>query len=126
MKIPGHVCGLGKVQHADFAMASGEMSRAEFTQFLTDAIAAMAAHLRDGAIVAMCMDWRHLLLPVDAPWLAAFRSELKAFPSGRYDDQADSFSQFVNYQLRHWKWVMTEYGRGGRARKLIRCQKRPW
>lgn len=36
------------------------MSKAEFTQFLTDAIAAMKAYLRDGAILALCMDWRHL------------------------------------------------------------------
>lgn len=34
--VSGHVCGLGKVQHAEFAMASGEMSRAEFTTFLGD------------------------------------------------------------------------------------------
>ena len=51
----------------------------------------------------------NLLLPVDAPWLAAFRSELKAFPNGRHDDQADSFSQFVSYQLRKWTWILTEY-----------------
>ncbi|WP_421849388.1 phage terminase large subunit [Novosphingobium sp.] len=68
----------------------------------------------------------HLLLPVDAPWLAAFRSELKAFPSGRYDDQADSFSQFVNYQLRNWKWLLTEYGKSGRARRIVRNRRRPW
>ena len=32
--IDGHVCGLGAVKHRDFAMASGEMSQAEFTGFL--------------------------------------------------------------------------------------------
>lgn len=68
----------------------------------------------------------HLLLPAEAPWLAAFRSELKAFPSGRHDDQADSFSQFVNYQLRNWKWLLTEYGRNGRAQRIVRHRKRPW
>ena len=36
--VSGHVCGLGKVQHAEFAMASGEMSKAEFTTFLGEAI----------------------------------------------------------------------------------------
>src|SRR6195256_4550725 len=32
--IPGHVGGLGSIQHREFAMASGEMSQAEFTAFL--------------------------------------------------------------------------------------------
>ena len=57
--VTGHVCGLGKVQHAEFAMASGEMSRAEFTGFLTEAIARLTDHLRDGALLDLCMDWRH-------------------------------------------------------------------
>ena len=34
VKIEGHVSGLGKVKHREFAMASGEMSEAEFTGFL--------------------------------------------------------------------------------------------
>ncbi len=33
--IDGHVCGLGRIRHADFAMGCGEMSAAEFTGFLT-------------------------------------------------------------------------------------------
>ncbi len=58
--VSGHVCGLGKVQHADFAMASGEMTGPEFTLFLSDAIKQLAANLRDGAVLDLCMDWRHL------------------------------------------------------------------
>lgn len=57
--VNGHVCGLGKVQHAEFAMASGEMSRPEFTAFLTSQIAQHAACLKDGAVLDLCMDWRH-------------------------------------------------------------------
>ena len=57
--VSGHVCGLGKVQHAEFAMASGEMSKNEFTAFLTDAIGKMTPHLREGAVLDLCMDWRH-------------------------------------------------------------------
>ena len=33
--VNGHVCGLGKVKHAEFAKASGEMNEAEFEGFLT-------------------------------------------------------------------------------------------
>ena len=69
---------------------------------------------------------RNLLLPVDASWLADFRSELKAFPNGRHDDQADSFSQFVGYQLRKWAWILTEYTPDGRLKRHVRREKRPW
>jgi DNA modification methylase len=58
--ITGHVSGLGKVQHAEFAQASGEMSRDEFTAFLTQFLAAMLPHVVDGGVVDLCMDWRHL------------------------------------------------------------------
>jgi hypothetical protein len=42
VKIDGNVSGLGAVQHGEFAMASGEMSEAEFTAFLTRACAQLA------------------------------------------------------------------------------------
>lgn len=58
--IDGHVSGLGKVKHAEFAMASGEMSEAEFTTFLQQSLGAMAQVSRDGAIAFVCMDWRHM------------------------------------------------------------------
>jgi DNA modification methylase len=58
--VSGHVCGLGKVQHGEFAMASGEMSKAEFTTFLGNAIKQLTANVRDGAVLDLCMDWRHL------------------------------------------------------------------
>ena len=58
--VSGHVCGLGKIQHAEFAMASGEMSRSEFTAFLGDAVRQMTGNVRDGAVLDLCMDWRHL------------------------------------------------------------------
>jgi DNA modification methylase len=58
--VSGHVCGLGKVQHAEFAMASGEMDRPAFTSFLTSFLSNMAAHLADGAVGDICIDWRHL------------------------------------------------------------------
>jgi DNA modification methylase len=58
--IDGHVSGLGKVKHREFAMASGEMTRAEFTRFLEDAFEAMADHSVEGSIHFICMDWRHM------------------------------------------------------------------
>ena len=58
--IDGNVCGLGSVKHREFAFASGEMSRSQFTTFLTDTLGNMARHMRDGAIAFVCMDWRHM------------------------------------------------------------------
>jgi 16S rRNA G966 N2-methylase RsmD len=58
--IQGHVSGLGQTQHREFAMASGEMSRQEFTAFLTSACRNLADYSCDGAIHYLCMDWRHM------------------------------------------------------------------
>ena len=58
--ISGHVSGLGKVQHAEFAMASGEMSAAEFTVFLSNIFTLLAQYSIDGSIHYHCMDWRHI------------------------------------------------------------------
>jgi DNA modification methylase len=58
--IAGHVSGLGKIQHREFAMASGEMSDAEFTAFLKTVFEQLAAHSMDGAIHFQCIDWRHI------------------------------------------------------------------
>src|SRR5436190_10684283 len=55
----GNVSGLGKVRHEEFAMASGEMSEAEFTAFLSTFLGRAKAHSRDGAILFVFMDWRH-------------------------------------------------------------------
>lgn len=60
LPIPGHVSGLGRIQHPDFAMAAGEMSGGEFTAFLETAFRHHAHHSFDGAIHFVFMDWRHL------------------------------------------------------------------
>ena len=58
--IDGHVCGLGRVRHREFAMGAGEMSEGAFTAFLTETLGAAARTCRDGAIAFVCMDWRHM------------------------------------------------------------------
>jgi DNA modification methylase len=60
LRIPGHVSGLGRKRHGNFAEASGEMSVVEFTAFLRVSLEAMEQACRNGAIVYTCMDWRHL------------------------------------------------------------------
>ena len=58
--IEGHVSGLGKVKHREFAMASGEMTEDQFTAFLATAFRNLAGNSADGAIQFICIDWRHL------------------------------------------------------------------
>ncbi len=53
--IDGHVSGLGSVKHREFAMASGEMSKAEFTTFLADVVGNLADISGDGAIHVRCI-----------------------------------------------------------------------
>lgn len=55
-----HVCGSGKIQHAEFQMASGEMSKSEFTAFLLKVFDLMASYSKPGSIHHIFMDWRHI------------------------------------------------------------------
>jgi hypothetical protein len=62
---PYNVCiaatvGRGKIKHREFASASGEMSPAQFTQFLTDWMTLAARYSGLGALIFAFMDWRHL------------------------------------------------------------------
>ncbi len=58
--INGHVSGLGKVKHREFAMAVGEMTEEQFTAFLATVFQNLAGHSASGAIHFICMDWRHI------------------------------------------------------------------
>ena len=58
--VEGHVCGLGKVKHAEFAMASRKMSEAEFESFLATTLGNLARFSKDGSIHYVFMDWRHM------------------------------------------------------------------
>ncbi|MEK7343828.1 MAG: DNA methyltransferase [Pseudomonadota bacterium] len=64
--INGHVSGLGRHQHREFAMASGEMSEDQFRSFLTTAMQHMCAFARDGSIHFLCIDWRHVRTMLEA------------------------------------------------------------
>lgn len=54
------ISGRGQVKHHEFAMASGEMSKAAFTEFLTDTLTRASSVSVDGAVHFVCMDWRHI------------------------------------------------------------------
>lgn len=59
--IDGHVCGSGKVKHNEFAMASGEMTSSQFTEFLETAFQNLSKFSIDGSLHYLYMDWRHIV-----------------------------------------------------------------
>jgi DNA modification methylase len=60
VRVRGHVQGRGQRKHAEFAFASGEMSDTEYRTFLCETLGAAANASRDGAVVYVCIDWRHV------------------------------------------------------------------
>jgi DNA modification methylase len=60
VRIDGHAGGKGRIKHREFAMASGEMSDKEFSEFLITGLKAICAHTAPGAVIFSCMDWRHI------------------------------------------------------------------
>jgi 16S rRNA G966 N2-methylase RsmD len=55
----GHVGGRGRIKHAEFAEASGEMDVEDFTELLTTTCRLMTEHSTAGSLHYLCMDWRH-------------------------------------------------------------------
>jgi DNA modification methylase len=64
--IEGHAAGNGQIQHREFAMAVGEMSSAEFTDFLRRVCGNLRTYSADGSLHFVCMDWRHISELLDA------------------------------------------------------------
>ena len=70
--IAGNVSGRGSIKHREFQMASGEMTSAEFTEFLTRACRQLGTFSAPGSLVYLCMDWRHVGELVNAGRAALF------------------------------------------------------
>lgn len=58
VRVNGHVSSSGS--HPEFAMASGEMSQAEFTSFLRSVIEQLVKFSEDGSVHYLFMDFRHM------------------------------------------------------------------
>jgi DNA modification methylase len=86
--VRGHVSGRGRVKHREFAVASGEMSEAEFTEFLKVTLGHAASVSREGAVHFVCADWRHV-----GEFLAAGR---------------DCYGELLNIAV----WAKTNFGLG--------------
>ena len=121
--IAGHVSGKGKAKHREFAMASGEMSEAEFTKFLAATFQRLATFSTNGSLHFICMDWRHMREVLDA---AKPYSELKnlcvwaktnAGMGSLYRSQHELVFVFKNGTAPHINNV--ELGRFGRSRSNL-------
>jgi DNA modification methylase len=68
VRIDGHATGNGAIQHREFAMASGEMTDAEFRAFLKACVSLLVRYSAPQSVHYLCMDWRHIqaLLAVGA------------------------------------------------------------
>ncbi len=60
VRIDGHATGNGGIRHREFAMASGEMSAAEFVSFLNTSLQCLASFSANNSVHFICMDWRHI------------------------------------------------------------------
>lgn len=122
--IAGNVSGLGKAQHGEFVMASGELDRGEFTQFLKTAFEHLCAASADGSLHFVFMDWRHMREVLDAA--ERHYSELKnlcvwtksnAGMGSLYRSQHELVFVFKNGTAPHTNNV--ELGRFGRNRSNV-------
>src|SRR5258708_6166174 len=57
--------GRGRIQHPDFAFASGEMSPARYRKFLSATLGNAVHVSADGAVHFVFMDWRHIDILID-------------------------------------------------------------
>ena len=55
-----NIGSMGKIKHDEFAMASGEMTPAEFTEFLTTFMRHARDYSVNGALHYLFMDWKHV------------------------------------------------------------------
>ena len=58
--------GRGRVQHAEFAFASGEMSEAQFRVFLSQTLSNGVSVSAQGSVHYVCIDWRHISELIEA------------------------------------------------------------
>jgi DNA modification methylase len=118
------VVGRGRTKHDEFAMASGEMSPQEFTNFLGDTLGAAADVSRDGAVHYVCMDWRHLgeLFAAGKEVYGAFLNlavwvKSNAGQGSFYRSQHEHIGVFRVGKARHLNNV--QLGRHGRSRSNV-------
>jgi DNA modification methylase len=118
------VVGRGRTKHSEFAMASGEMSSADYVRFLGITLNAAASMSREGALHYVCTDWRHIaeLLAAAKPVYGdtiniAVWVKSNAGQGSFYRSQHEMVGIFRVGQAPHQNNV--ELGRHGRSRSNV-------
>ncbi len=121
--ISGHVCGKGTIKHEEFAMASGEMSSEQFTNFLETIFKNLLSASTDGSLHYICMDWRHMKELLNA---GAHYNELKNLcvwnktnggMGSHYRSKHELIFVFKNGKAKHINNI--DLGRHGRYRTNV-------
>ena len=123
-KINGHVCGLGKTKHDEFAMASGEMTETEFAEFISKFMQHLIKFSIDGSLHYLFMDWaglntlltqgkRHYIeLKNIAVW-----NKLIGGMGALYRSQHEMIPIFKNGKAKHQNHI--QLGKNGRYRTNV-------
>lgn len=122
--IGGHVSGLGKVRHREFVQGSGEMSSAEFIQFLTEACTRIKEHTSPAALVYLFMDGTHLYELLSAARASGLQqkafitwAKTNAGMGAFYRSQTEHVVVFKSGQAAHTNNI--QLGRYGRSRTTL-------
>ena len=124
VKIQGHVCGKGKTKHKEFAMASGEMSDAQFENFVCDFMTNLIQFSKNGSLHYLFIDWRGLKIFLNSG--AKFYADLKNIciwnkmnggMGSLYRSQYEAICVFKNGTAPHINNV--ELGKNGRYRTNV-------
>lgn len=116
--------GRGRTKHREFASASGEMSRVQFTAFLKGWMKLATEQSANGSLHFVCIDWRHLVEMLSAG--EEVYSELKniivwvktnAGQGSFYRSQHEFILIFKNGDAPHLNNV--ELGKHGRNRSNV-------
>jgi predicted phage terminase large subunit-like protein len=104
LQMRDQISALAEHWKPDLALIEDTSSGMGLIQLLREqtSLSIVGRHPKDDKETRMCrhqgrFEAGRVLLPVEAPWLAEFESELLSFPSGRYDDQVDAFMLFLDW-----------------------------
>lgn len=118
-KVNGHVCGSGKIKHDEFAMASGEMTEAEFAEFISGFMQHLVKFSSDGSLHYIFMDWRNIniLLNQGKKYYTELKdiaiwNKLSAGMGSLYRSQHEMIPIFKNGKAKHQNHIqLGKYGR---------------
>ena len=123
-KIKGHVCGSGKIKHNEFAMASGEMTEAEFAEFISGFMQHLVKFSSDGSLHYIFMDWRNIniLLNQGKKYYTELKdiaiwNKLSAGMGSLYRSQHEMIPIFKNGKAKHQNHI--QLGKYGRYRSNV-------